>query len=117
MPLGKPVQKGLYNRVMVWWEKPLEDWYSALRWMSRTAATKHVRQTCKMSSKSRAARRFISDVLLENVRMTPLPYDGTQRNLFKHDHFQVSKKDSGQQTCYQVVRLGGPPREARKADG
>jgi hypothetical protein len=51
--------------------------------VNRMQITGKCNETCKMSSKSRAANRFISDVLLENVRMTPLPNAGTCRNLQK----------------------------------
>lgn len=82
MPLCKTVQKWLYNFVVVAWKSPSKmgraHWD---RYQSHIYETWPIRQTCSMSSKSRAASLFISLVLLANLCMTPFPYDRTQWNL------------------------------------
>jgi hypothetical protein len=69
-----------------------------------------------MSLKSRAASLFISELLLANLRMTPLPYEGTQRNLQLTHHFKICENDA-KPTCRRELQLGAHRPESHEVDG
>jgi hypothetical protein len=75
----------LHGSIMLGGEQLFENWNSTLTTENMTVSpmqmNEECKQTCNISSKSRAANLFISEVLFANVRMTPLPNVGTWRNL------------------------------------
>jgi hypothetical protein len=85
MPLRKSVYQMLHGSIMLGGEQLFENWNSTLTMENMTVSpmqmNEECKQTCNISSKSRTANLFISEVLFANIRMTPLPNVGTWRNL------------------------------------
>jgi hypothetical protein len=77
MPVCSHKEQFQHHLVMWFREQTIENWYSALDEQSgQFPGLGPTPLTCRRFSKSRAANFFISDELVENLRMVSLPKEG-----------------------------------------